>query len=169
MYVYVCAWVRICTCMQILKIIGNGWGAMQKESIFEWIKRHLPLYLYMPPWIILWCTKMLPFLYLCTRTLLIVDRKFIEGISSHSPFLCCFLAASTHSPMFFLSRTIEAAAASLSEVKSEMKTICSPKTKFSHKKYGEDSWTWTMRKAYHRVKKEITLTKWKDCIIENSL
>lgn len=75
---------------------------------------------------------MLSFVYLCTRSLLTVDKKFIEDILPVSFSKSLFPAASTCRLMVLLSRTIQAVTTSLSKVKSQMKT-CSPKTKLSCK------------------------------------
>lgn len=75
---------------------------------------------------------MLSFVYLCTRTLLTVDKKFIEDILPVSFSKSLFPTASTCRLMVLLSRTIQAVTTSLSKVKSQMKT-CSPKTKLSCK------------------------------------
>lgn len=105
------------------EIIGSGWWEMQKKSTYEEYMAFSSVLLFVPHWITLWWTKMLPFVYLCKGTLLIVDKKFTEGVLSLRISKLLISAACTCSPMILLGRTIQAIVTSLSGAKSEMKTL----------------------------------------------
>lgn len=166
-----CVWVHVCICTQVLKR-SLGMVDEKVKGKYIWMnKRHIPLYmLYLPHWITLRWTKMLPSVYLYTRTVSIVDTKFVDSVLQHSFSKLLFPTASMCNSIVLVCRAIQAAATRLSEVKSDMKAVCSLSlnclVKISwRRKMAEFERVWN---TYFRIQKDITLIKWKDCIITKS-